>query len=88
MHLSAQLPGLRYETNGEVMTKVFGRQSFKTIHELYFDSMNDIQMALRSPIGQKAGQVLQAITENRVTLLIADHTGDDVTNFNSLAPQS
>jgi uncharacterized protein (TIGR02118 family) len=73
--LAEQMPGLRKEAVGDVDELVFGPVSmnYKKIHELYFDSREDLDVALNSEAGQKAGQWLQSFTQGRFLLLIAKH---------------
>lgn len=73
--LAEQMPGLRKEAVGDVEELVFGppNMNYKKIHELYFDSREDLEAALKSDEGQKAGQWLQAFTQGRFLLMIAKH---------------
>jgi uncharacterized protein (TIGR02118 family) len=73
--LAEQMPGLRKEMVGDIEELVFGPQSmnYKKIHELYFDSRADLEAALQSEEGQKAGQWLQSFTQGRFLLFIAKH---------------
>jgi hypothetical protein len=50
-------------------------------HELFFDSIEDIQKAMSTAEGQAAGETLQRMTAGRVTLLLADHKEDDLENI-------
>jgi uncharacterized protein (TIGR02118 family) len=73
--LAEQMPGLRKEVVNDVDELVFGPSSmnYKKIHELYFDSREDLQAALNSEAGQKAGQWLHSFTQGRFLLMIAKH---------------
>ena len=73
--LAEQLPGLRKEAVGEMEELLFGPPSmnYKKIHELFFDSREDLEAALKSEEGQKAGQWLQSFTQGRFSLMIAKH---------------
>ena len=73
--MAEQMPGLRKETVGDIDERVFGppNMNYKKIHELYFDSREDLETALNSEEGQKAGQWLQAFTQGRFLLMIAKH---------------
>jgi hypothetical protein len=57
------------------------------IHELYFDTPDDLQAALGSPAGQAAGRKLQDITGGKFSLLFADHLEDELKNFLTQAQQ-
>ena len=61
LKLAEQMPGLRKEVVSDPDEIIFGvpHQQFKKIHELYFDSREDLEAALNSDAGQKAGQWLQ-----------------------------
>lgn len=73
--LAEQLPGLRKEAVGDIDELIFGPQSmnYKKVHELYFDSREELETALRSEAGQKAGQWLQSFTQGRFLLMVAKH---------------
>jgi uncharacterized protein (TIGR02118 family) len=73
--LAEQMPGLRKEAVGDVDELVFGPQSmnYKKIQELYFDSREDLEAALKSEEGQKAGQWLHSFTQGRFLLMVAKH---------------
>jgi uncharacterized protein (TIGR02118 family) len=81
LHLAEQIPGLRRETTSRVDHVVYGKGGFSLIHELYFDSAQALREGMASPVGQKAGLVLQEMTGGRVTLLIADHKQDELENI-------
>lgn len=76
-----QMPGIRREVTSRVHQGLFGSYPCTMIHELFFDNKEDLQLALRSPQGTRAGQVLQRITGGKITLLIAEHLEDEVVNF-------
>jgi len=73
--MAEQMPGLRKEVVGDTDELVFGPKSmhFKKIHELYFDSREDLDAALNSEAGQKAGQWLHSFTQGQFLLMIAKH---------------
>ena len=73
--LAEQMPGLRKEAVGDVDELVFGLPSmnFKKVHELYFDSREELETALKSEAGQKTGQWLHSFTQGRFLLMIAKH---------------
>jgi hypothetical protein len=51
------------------------------VHELFFDTLADLQYAMRSPEGLAAGQIIQQITQGQMTLLVAEHHEDDIDNL-------
>jgi len=73
--MAEQMPGLRKEVVSDIDELVFGPSSmnYKKIHELYFDSREELEAALTSEAGQKAGQWLQSFTQGRFLLMIAKH---------------
>ncbi len=73
--MAEQMPGLRKETVSDTDELIFGPSSmnYKKIHELYFDSREELEAALTSEAGQKAGQWLQSFTQGRFLLMIAKH---------------
>lgn len=73
LRLAEAMPGLRKETVSHVDAVVQGAFALYMIHNLYFDSREALQDALRSEAGQAAGEHLQAFTQGRVTILMAEH---------------
>lgn len=75
LRLAEQMPGLRKEAVGDVDELVFGppNMNYKKVHELFFDSREALEDALKSEAGQNAGQWLQSFTQGRFLLLIAKH---------------
>jgi len=73
--LVEQMPGLRKEAIGDFDELVVGppNLNYKKIHELYFDSREDLEAALNSEAGQKAGQWLHSFTQGQFLLMIAKH---------------
>jgi uncharacterized protein (TIGR02118 family) len=81
LHLVEQIPGLKREATSRVDRVVYGKGEFSMIHELYFESSEEMQRGMASPAGQEAGRVLQEMTGGRVTLLFADHKQDELENI-------
>lgn len=73
--LAEQMPGLRKEAVGDIDELVYGQpnMNYKKIHELYFDSREDLEAALASEAGQKAAQWLHSFTQGKFVLMIAKH---------------
>jgi len=73
--MAEQMPGLRKEVIGDNEELIFGPKSmnYKKIHELYFDSREDLDAALASEAGQKAGQWLHSFTQGQFLLMVAKH---------------
>ena len=86
LHLAERMPGLRRETTSRVDSVLYGKYACVLLHELYFDSLADIQEAMRSPEGRAAGEVLQKMTAGRLTLLLADHKEDELANIHKFRP--
>jgi uncharacterized protein (TIGR02118 family) len=76
-----QMPGLLKETTSRIDKVLFGQYGFSLIHELYFNSMKTLQLAMSSPQGQAAGEILQKITGGNMTLILADHREDNLINI-------
>jgi uncharacterized protein (TIGR02118 family) len=81
LHLLESMPGLRRETTSRVDSMLYGSQDFNLVHELYFDSLQDLQQAMASLPGREAGRLLQSLTGGRLTLFLADHREDDLENI-------
>lgn len=78
LHAAERIPGLRREATSRVSQLLFGDLRCQMIHELFFDTLADLENGLDSPEGQHAGLLLQQITGGRMVLLLAEHTEDDI----------
>lgn len=76
-----RMPGLLREATIRVHHVLTGDSDIDIIHELYFESLRDLQIAMASEPGQAAGMILQQITGGRVSLLIAEHKEDTIDNL-------
>ena len=81
LHVSERMPGLKMEATCRVESILFGSYHPTLVHELYFDSVEDIKNAMRSPEGRTAGELLQRMTGGRMSLIIADHKEDQIENI-------
>jgi len=81
LSLAEQMPGLQREATSHVDRVVFGSSRCSLIHELFFDSLDALRQAMNSTPGLQAGQVLQKLTQGRLTLLITDHKEDELANI-------
>lgn len=81
LHAAEKMPGLQRETTSHVDGTLYGRYNCALIHELYFESLETLQEAMKSPQGKSAGELLQQMTGGHLTLLIADHKEDDLENI-------
>ena len=75
LSLVEKMPGLAKETVGDVEQLIFGppNMNYKKVHELYFESREQLEAALESEAGQKAGQWLHSFTQGNFLLMIAKH---------------
>jgi hypothetical protein len=78
LHLSEEMPGLRREATSQVLEILFGINLYVRMHELFFDSEEELRAAMGSPPGQAAGRLLQQITHGNMVLFIAEHQQDDL----------
>ena len=78
LHQAETMPGLRRESTSRVSSILFGDSPTGMIHELFFDTLEDLKAAMASPQGQATGQTLQRITDGRMSLLLAQHTEDNL----------
>ena len=76
-----RLPGLRREVTSRVDRVLSGSMSAQLMHELHFDSLKAAGTAMASPEGQAAGALLQEISGGKVTLMLADHSQDDLAHI-------
>lgn len=78
LKLAEEMPGLRKQVFSPVYMRVYGEAPVAMIHELYFDTPDELQAALGSPAGQAAGRKLQAITDGKFSMLFADHVEEEL----------
>jgi uncharacterized protein (TIGR02118 family) len=83
-----RMPGLRREVTSRIDRVVAGKLGAHMLHELFFDSLKAAGDAMGSPEGQAAGELLQAISGGKVTLMLADHTQDDLSHIHRHAESS
>lgn len=76
-----RMPGLLREVTSRVDRVLAGQFGAHMLHELFFDSLKAAGDAMASPEGKVAGELLQAITGGKVTLMLADHTQDDLSHI-------
>lgn len=81
LHISEQMPGLRKEATCRVESNLFGTHHPIMMHEIFFNTLDDLYQAMSSPEGRKAGELLQIMTNGRMTLFTADHKEDDIDNI-------
>jgi uncharacterized protein (TIGR02118 family) len=79
--LAELMPGLIREVTSRVDRVLHGERAVEMLHELYFDSLKAATEAMHSPEGERAGQLLQEITAGKVTLILADHSQDELSNI-------
>ncbi len=81
LRLAESMPGLKREASSRVDQMLYGDSAFGQMHELFFSSLAEVESALASPQGQKAGMELQRITRGRMMLFISDHKEDEMANI-------
>ena len=81
LHLSESMPGLIKEATCRVDSTLYGSYHPSLLHELYFETLDDIQQAMGSPQGRAAGGLLQQMTGGKMSLIIADHKEDSLENI-------
>ena len=81
LHISERMPGLIREATCRVESSLYGEQQPAFMHELFFETQEDIHQALSSPDGSAAGELLQRMTGGRMSLFIADHKEDAIENI-------
>ncbi len=81
LHQAESMPGLLREATVRVTSSLFGTQEIDTVHELFFETLADLQAAMASSGGLAAGQIIQQLTQGQMTLLVAEHREDDIENL-------
>jgi uncharacterized protein (TIGR02118 family) len=86
LHLAEAMPGLRREAHSQVENFLFGAPMYAYVHELFFDSYEDLQTGMASPQGRQAGRRLQSLTGGKMALFFAAHQEDDLSRIRSFTP--
>jgi uncharacterized protein (TIGR02118 family) len=72
-----RMPGLRRVSVSRVVGGPGGATDIKLLHELYFDDLEALQVALASEQGQEAGRALIAFAGEDVSIYFAQHLEED-----------
>ena len=81
LHQAEKMPGLVREAHSQITSAMFGQNNISAIHELFFETHEDLQNAMISPQGQAAGYILQRITNGQMSLWVAEHKEDEIENL-------
>ena len=87
LHLVEEMPGLRREATSRIEQFLFGEKIYSQMHELFFNALADIELAMASPQGREAGRLLQQMTGGHLTLFFAEHTEDTLDNIRKFRQQ-
>jgi uncharacterized protein (TIGR02118 family) len=81
LQAAESMPGLQREASIRVVTSLYGESGIGMVHELFFNSLAALKEAMSSPEGLRTGQIIQQLTDGKMTLLIAEHREDDIENL-------
>lgn len=81
LHKAEQMPGLQREATSQIDVMLYGEESYLMMHELFFDTQEEAQLAMSTPEGQSAGRILQQLTGGKLVLFFADYKEDDIENL-------
>ena len=81
LHAAESMPGLQREASVRVTASLYGTQEIGMVHELFFETLEDLQEAMRSSEGLATGQIIQQLTQGQMTLLVAEHREDGIGNL-------
>lgn len=88
LHISERMPGLIREATCHVESTIYGDYKPILQHEMFFESLSDIQNAMSSTEGRATGELLQRMTGGHMTLYIADHKEDNIENIRRYQQES
>jgi len=88
LHQVENMPGLIKESTATVENFLYGEIQYMKMHELYFDTSEELRQAMTSPYGKAAGVLLQRITGGNLCLFIADHKEDSLENIRKFSTSS
>jgi hypothetical protein len=87
LHQAELMPGLLRESTSHVDSFLYGTGQYIQMHELFFNSLPEVQAAMASAPGKAAGALLQKMTQGKMDLFIADHKEDDMKNIRKYKTQ-
>lgn len=88
LHQVENMPGLIKESTATIENFLYGEIQYTKMHELYFDTAEELRQAMTSPYGKAAGVLLQRITGGNLCLFIADHKEDSLENIRKFSTGS
>jgi uncharacterized protein (TIGR02118 family) len=81
--LAEQMPGVVRLSLARVFGEPSGASSYDRLHEFYFATDADLDAALSSPVGIKAGQVLLQFAADLVTVLFSEVFEENVPSMDA-----
>ncbi|HZY40680.1 MAG TPA: EthD family reductase [Anaerolineae bacterium] len=83
VRLVEKIPGLRKTEWARLLAAPDGAAPYYMMYEMYFDSMDAYQAAMRSEENKAAGQDLMSFAGGLVTLMLAEAYEDEVRSMNN-----
>jgi uncharacterized protein (TIGR02118 family) len=77
--LAESMPGLRLVSISRMNKAITPNANIHLIHELFFDDLDALDAAMRSPEGQQAGRLLMDFAGESVQVYFAEHKEDTPT---------
>ena len=77
--LAERMPSLQRVSISRVTKSITPEADIQLIHELFFDSLEDLDQAMKSDIGQQAGRLLMDFASQAVQVYFAEHAEDTPT---------
>jgi len=76
-----EMPGLIQESVNRIDNCLYGQNHLRRIYSFTFEDRTSMEQALLSPPGEKAGKILQKITEGNMILLSGEFKQDSLENI-------
>jgi uncharacterized protein (TIGR02118 family) len=76
--LAEKIPGIRKTEWTRFLASPQGAAPYYMMYEMYFDSMESYQAAMKSEENKAAGQDLMSFAKDLVTLLVAETYEDEI----------
>ncbi len=86
--LAERMPALQRVSISRVTKSISPEADVHLIHELFFDSLEDLDQAMKSEVGQQAGRLLMEFASQAVQVYFAEHAEDTPTIVEQEGPKT
>jgi hypothetical protein len=85
LEMAEQMPGLIQESVTRFDQVLFGEADIQRIYSFSFNDRQSLEQALTTEVGEKAGNILHAISNGNIIILSGDYQTDTLDRINSFS---